>query len=79
MEGGGAIFVLCQVPARSIIRKQVHVQNSAAAARTEHRGLFLKAVLFDNIKSPGPELFRQGLLQNDRSIRPNERRAEAIR
>ena len=55
MERGRTIFMLRQLPARTVIGKEVHVKNTPATAGTDHRGLFFKPIFMHYVKRAAPK------------------------
>lgn len=72
MKRSRPVFVAGEPPAGTIIRQQVHVQDTPAATRAEHRRLFRVSVILDHVDRPAPESFRQMRLDHDGPIRRSE-------
>jgi hypothetical protein len=51
MKRRRAIIVLRKSPHWPFIRQQVHVEGPAAAARTNHCGLFEESIILDDVES----------------------------
>src|SRR4051812_39138746 len=50
MQGGPTVTMSRDLPARVLVRQQIHVQYVVVTARAEHCGLFFEAVFFDDVQ-----------------------------
>lgn len=78
MKRGRTIFMLRQQPAGLFIREEIHVKNSPAAARADHRGLFREPVFLHNIERAPPEPVREQFFNNNGSVRRNQPVVELV-
>src|SRR5439155_19535322 len=72
LQGCSPIPVLHQAPARTFVRKQIHLEHAAAAAGTQQRNVLPKAVLLNDIERPPLQRFRQMFLDNKRAVWRNQ-------